>query len=126
MRYMICRSESEASGNPLLAKRMRRGGCAIKIEPHSFEGADGVVSLFSDPKGKPPRPRLQRMLRSVYLMPRPPLLIRFARRGLRSRGLPRNHRCECSIEASEVLEASLFDDSSLVENINPVGILNRA
>ena len=76
------REKSKACGNPLLAKRMRRGGSAIRIDPHSFVGADGVVSFFSNTKGKPPRPRLQRMLRSVYLMPRPPLLIRFARRGL--------------------------------------------
>jgi hypothetical protein len=34
------------SGIPLLAKRMRRGGCAIRIDPRSFVGADGVVSLY--------------------------------------------------------------------------------
>ena len=51
LRRGVCATKS---GNPLLAKRMRRGGCAIRIDPHSFVGADGVVSLSLIPKGNHP------------------------------------------------------------------------
>ena len=68
--YLICKAGFYRCATPLLAKRMRRGGCAIKIDPHSFVGADGVVPFAADLKRKPPRPRLQRM-------PRPPHVMRF-------------------------------------------------
>ena len=52
----------------------RRGGCVIKkiSRSHRIDAAGVVFLVFSI--GKPPRPRDQRMLRSILLVARPPLL----------------------------------------------------
>ncbi len=60
---------------PLLAKRLRRGGCASRECNATFERADGVV-----PRARRTTPSTPFRYRSFFFVARPLLLDRFARR----------------------------------------------
>ena len=56
---------------------VRRGGCATnRFREATAAGADGVVTCGNSFSEGPPRPLQQRRLRTIFLMSRPPLLVR--------------------------------------------------